>query len=69
MSTYKFPTVVNLFSVKVRLTAYSLWQDNREMTDWNLEGSNDGEERTVLHETRIAFQRPVTHCSTSGRQT
>lgn len=52
MSTCKFPTVVNLLSVKLRPSAYSLRQDELGMTDWNLEGSKDGSTWIILHKAR-----------------
>jgi len=52
LSNHQVPTVVDLRTVRLRLTAYSLRYDGCGMTDWNLEGSKDGDEWTILHEAR-----------------
>lgn len=52
MSLCKIPVILDLKSVSLRLTAYSLRYDGCGMTDWNLEGSQDGKEWTVLHQAR-----------------
>ena len=56
---HRIPTVVDLRKIKLRLMAYSLWYDQSAMTDWNFEGNEDGEEWTVLHESRNEQHLPT----------
>jgi len=44
------PADIDLLSIKLHLTAYSLRSDRCGMTDWKLEASTDRVEWTVLHE-------------------
>jgi hypothetical protein len=47
------PVVIDLKSIQLQLTAYSLrWDVSCGMTDWNFEASNDGNEWQVLHAAR-----------------
>ena len=47
------PVIVDLKRIRLQVTAYSLrWDVSCGMTDWNLEGSIDGEEWQVLHKAR-----------------
>lgn len=47
------PVVIDLKSVRLNLTAYSLrWDINCGMTDWNFEASEDGTTWHVLHTAR-----------------
>lgn len=51
-SSQRIPVVIDLRSIRLRLKAYSLRYDLCGMSGWNLEGSEDGLEWTVLHEVR-----------------
>jgi hypothetical protein len=51
-SDHRFPVVINLQSISLRLTAYSLRYDIHGMSYWNLEASDDGSNWDVLHAAR-----------------
>jgi hypothetical protein len=51
-SDHRLPVVINLRSISLRLTAYSLRYDIHGMSYWNLEASEDGSEWHVLHAAR-----------------
>jgi hypothetical protein len=51
-SCHSIATGIDLRSITLRLTAYSLRYDQCGMSYWNLEGSQDGSEWQVLHEAR-----------------
>jgi len=64
-SDYRVPAVVDLGSIKVRLTAYSLRCDKHGTTDWNLGACAGGIECAVLHRAR----NDTTYCFDVNRFT
>lgn len=55
------PVVIDLKSIKLKLTSYSLrWDGHSHKMDWNVEGSDDGVEWVVLHQARGEDLSPPT---------